>query len=99
MMTATKAAVRAIEFDVDATVMDLYSFYFGFVLRRMLWLFILVPPVVISAQGFATGDFSFVPFLAKFPWPHVWVILLLFSLFVRPYSISRSLLHKDPFRF
>ena len=98
-MTEKAGTVRGVELDVKCKTMDLYPFYFMFVLRRALPVLVLVPPAVVAAQGLATGDFSFVPYLVRFPWPQVWLILFLFSIFLRPYFISRSILRKDSFRF
>jgi len=98
-MTGADESVRVVELEVSYKVIDLYWVYFGMIYRRVLLLFVLVPPAVVLAQGFSTNDFSFAPYLARFPWPQVWLLLLIFSLFGRPYLISKSLLRKDPFRF
>jgi hypothetical protein len=98
-MTGADGSARVVNVDVNYKPMDLYWVYFSMVYRRVLWVFILVPPSVILAEGILMNDFSFVPYVARSPWPHVWVLLLIFSLFGRPYLISKSLLHKDPFRF
>jgi hypothetical protein len=98
-MASADGTVRVVEFEVNYKVIDLYWVYFSRMFRRQLWVFILVPAIVIPAGGFMTGDFSFIPYFARSPWPAVWVLLLIFFLFGRPYLISLSLLQKDPFRF
>ena len=67
--------------------------------RRVLRVFILVPPAVTMVWGFVSNDFRFAPYLVRSPWPHVWLLMLIFYLFGVPYFMSKSLLHKHPFRF
>jgi hypothetical protein len=98
-MTGANGSVRVVELDVNYKVIDLYWVYFRMMSRRVLSAFVLVPPAVVLAQGFSTNDFSFAPYLARSPWPQVWLLMLVYFLFGHPYLISKSLLRKDPFRF
>jgi hypothetical protein len=91
--------MRVVELDVNYKVIDLYWVYFRMLYRRVLSVFVLVPPAVVLAEGFAKNDFSFAPYLARFPWPQVWLVMLVYFLFGNLYLIAKSLLRKDPFRF
>src|SRR5882724_8776490 len=92
-------AVGVIEFDVDIKLQDLYSVYFTVMLRKALYLFTLVPIAVVLLMGFTAGDFGFVPYLLAFPWPYVFGLLLIYTLFAKPLLVARSLLRNDLYRF
>jgi YcxB-like protein len=98
-MNERTKAVGVVEFDVDVRLQDLYSVYFTVMLRKALYLFTRVPISVVLLMGITSGDFAFVPYLLAFPWPYVFALLLIYTLFAKPLLVARSLLRKDLYRF
>jgi|SRR5215469_8605829 len=98
-MTELGGEARRVDLDVECKPTDLYPVYFRLLLSRTIRVLILVPLILYGLEGISTGDLSFLPYLAKFPWPQVWGVLFVFFIFVWPYLVSRSFLRKDSFRF